>query len=206
MKIKDLILSLTIIVLFIFLLIQRCNNGKYVPQKPDTTYIRDTVQVTVKGATIFKPIPYKVEVPHDSIIYVIDTPKTLLEFRDAYFKAQYQLLSKNYYNDSIFINDTTGLNGWVNIKDTTYKNKLQGRTVRHSLNFPKIKETITITKYPKKKTLWFIGGSVLTNYPVSNIGIEINGGFLNKKNQYYEIGAQSWNNELIYKLGTKIKL
>lgn len=197
-------LIVTILILVFVIFIQRCNNGKYIQPKPDTTYIRDTTIIEVKGATVFKPIPYRVEVPITDTFYLEDTSKQ--GYKEAYFKSQYQLFTKNYYNDTLFISDTSGLNGFIAFRDTVYKNKLIGKSTYHKLDFPKIKETITITKYPKKKTMWFVGGSVLTNYPINKIGIELNAGFLNKKSQYYEIGAQNWNNEYIYKLGTKIKL
>lgn len=199
-------LIITIILLALVIFIQRCNTGKYAPQKPDTISIKDTQYILSKKDTVYIPKPYKVEIPHDTIIYVSDTPKTLLDYRDAYFKLATQVLTSNYYSDSLQVKDSLGLYGMIYSKDTVYKNKLKGKSLSYNIIYPKIKETITITQYPKKKTMWFVGGSVLTDYLVNKIGVEFNTGFLNKKNQLYEIGIQNCNNEFIYKLGTKIKL
>lgn len=201
-SISTLIIVILLLILVIF--IQQCNNKVYEKPKIDTIIKKDTIYLKIQGKTVYVPKPYEVLIPKDSLIYLPDTTKE--SYKEAYFKLATQFLTKNYYNDTIQIKDSLGLLGYLNIQDTIYKNKLWNRTIQHSFEFPKIVETITITKPEKKKTLWFIGGDVLVNYPISNIGVEINGGFLNKKNQYYGIGIQSWNNELIYKLGTKIKL
>lgn len=199
---STLIIVILILVLVIF--IQQCNNKVYEKPKIDTIIKKDTFYLKTQGKTVYVPKPYEVLVPKDSLIYLPDTTKE--SYKEAYFKLAFVHYSKNVYKDTLKIDDSTGLKGYVSILDSVYNNKLLNRNVNYSLTFPKIIQTITITKPEKKKTLWFIGGDVLANYPISNIGVEINGGFLNKKNQYYEIGVQSWNNELIYKLGTKIKL
>jgi len=197
-------LGVVIIFLVAVIFIQRCNNGKYVVPKPDTIRAIDTFYITSKAEIKYVPKPYKVEVPITDTFYLEDTSKQ--GYKEAYFKCQYQLLTKSYYNDTLFINDSTGLTGFINVRDTVFKNRLGNRTIDRKITFPKIVETITITTQEPRKTLWFIGGDVLFNYSVNNIGVEINAGFLNKKHQYYQIGAQSWNNQIIYKLGTKIKL
>ncbi len=197
-------LIITILILVFVIFIQKCNNGKYVPTKPDTVRITDTFYTELQQKIKYVPKPYKVEVIKDSFIYLKDT--TPQGYKEAYFKIAQQYLTKNYYNDTFGVYKDSGLIGTIHVTDTVFKNKLTGRTVGYNISFPTIKETTTITKTLPKKTMWFVGGSVLTNYPINKIGIELNAGFLNKKNQYYEIGAQNWNNEYIYKLGTKIKL
>ena len=197
-------LIITILILVFVIFIQKCNNGKYVPTKPDTVRITDTFYTELQQKIKYVPKPYKVEVIKDSFIYLKDT--TPQGYKEAYFKIAQQYLTKNYYNDTFGVYKDSGSIGTINVTDTVFKNKIMGRTVGYNISFPTIKETTIITKTLPKKTMWFVGGSVLTNYPINKIGIELNAGFLNKKNQYYEIGAQNWNNEYIYKLGTKIKL
>lgn len=199
--------SLIIIILFLIIVIfiQRCNNGKYISPKPDTVTVETIKYIPLKKDTSYIPVPYKVLIPKDSFITKLDTPKTLLEFRDAYFKLLSEKNTKKYYADTLNINDS-GLVGYIYSNDTLQKNSITGKGLGYKLTYPRIKETKYITTSTPKKTLWFMGGAVLVDYPFKHIGIEINGGFLNKKSQFYEVGAQSWNNELIYKLGTKIKL
>lgn len=205
MKLTSKTLIIIILLFTVIIFLQKCKNGKPTINNTDTFIKHDTIKIELKGSIKYIPKPYKIEIPHDSLIYVPDTPKNLLEFRDAYFKLLKNNLKKSYYNDTISINDN-GLTGYIYSNDTVQKNSILGKNIGYKLTYPKIKEVVTITKEKPKKTMWFIGGSVLTNKPLDKLSGEINFGFLNKKNQFYEIGAQSWNNEAIYKIGIKLKL
>lgn len=202
--IKDKLISTlitVILILIVALFIERCNNGKQVSQKPDTVRIVKIDTIVLEGKIVKKPIPYKVEITDTFYIDTTDVnfTKNCLETTKSHF-------SKVYYSDSIQVSDSLGMTGVVNTYDTLSQNRIIGRGISYKITYPKIRETITITKPEPKKTMFFIGGAALVNYPFRNIGVEANIGVLNKKNQFYEIGAQSWNNELVYKIGTKIKL
>jgi hypothetical protein len=201
---KTIILSVLALLFFIMYLFTKCNNGKYVQQKSDTVKTIDTFYITSEAVVKYVPKPYKVEVPTIDTFYLEDTSKQ--GYKDAYFKCQYQLLTKSYYNDTLFINDSTGLTGFINVQDTVYKNRLGNRTITRNITFPKIVETITITEQEKRKILWFVGGGILGNEIKYVNGVDLNLGFLNKKHQFYEVGYQRWGNDNIYRIGTKIKL
>lgn len=194
-------LYILIAIMSIIIFLQRCNNGKVVHKPNDTTYVHDTTLIKIKGETVFKPKPYKVEVPTTDTFYLPDTSKQ--GYKDAYFKTMYELLTKNYYKDSINVEDSLGLKGTIIFEDTVYKNKLFGKSVKYDITYPKIKETITITKYPDLKNQLYFGTSLLGNSNQFIGGAKIDLSLKNKKEQIYEIGAQYWGGELIYSVGTK---
>ncbi len=196
-------LYILIAIMAIIIFLQRCNNGDVIRKPNDTTYIHDTIKVELKGDVVIKQIPYRVEVPilHDTLIYLPDTSKD--GYKNAYLKAMLELDSKNYYEDSIEVSDTNGLKGFITFYDTVYRNKLLNKGIKYDITYPKIKKTVTITKYDKPKNQVYVGTSVLGNTSKFIGGVKIDLSLKNRKDQIYEIGAQYWNNEVIYSVGTK---
>jgi hypothetical protein len=153
--IKNNVINLIIAVLLLIIFLDRCNK----PVQPEAPKIvRDTTWVVKESFTTTRPQVVKTIEVHDSIImkeYVPDTNYAKLVVQ--YQEVVNQLLAQNILKDSVRI-DT---NGYVKIIDTVQKNLIVGRSIKTSITYPVIKETITL---PAKKTnQLYVGGAILGN-------------------------------------------
>jgi hypothetical protein len=203
---KENIKSIIIILLFIIILLMKCGgNGGNKPTPPiDTIIIKhDTIKVTKDSLIKSKPKFIK----GDSIPYAMwDTmylPDTNYEkLRQQYVNNTRELLSKNYYVDSVAYD----LNNYVKIWDTIQLNKLQNRSVRFNLTDLIIHDSVIITRTIKPVNQVYFGLGILGNKAELVNGIEASLMLKTKKDNIYEIKTQHINNQLIYGIGTKWKI
>lgn len=134
-----------------------CNNGFGFFDKPksDTVIVRDTVW-NEHDSTIIKQMTVK-EVIHDPVVIQQFMPDTNYER----LKIQFEMLVKEHAAKNVYA-DTLKLDtlGYIAVADTTQFNKLLKRTYDYKYKIPTITETITITKYPKKRNQVYIGGGI----------------------------------------------
>jgi hypothetical protein len=178
-------ISLTEIVIFILLIIillQRCGGGKQVAVTDGIKIVKDTVWIHTDSTInskpqIIKTEPYAVPVDRWNTEYLPDSNYSRL--LNQYKLLVRELLAKNIQSDSIKIDSI----GHVYITDTVSKNTIIGRSTHYSLKYPVITTTITIPE--KKKTQWYIGGSVQGQQ--GQIINQLSTGILikNKKDQIY---------------------
>jgi len=203
---KENIKSIIIIVLFIIILLMKCggNGGnKQTPPIDSIIIIHDTTKVTKDSLIKSKPKFIK----GDSIPYAMwDTmylPDTNYEkLRQQYVNNTRELLSKNYYVDSVAYD----LNNYVKIWDTIQLNKLQNRSVRFNLTDLIIHDSVIITRTIKPVNQVYFGLGILGNKAELVNGIEASLMLKTKKDNIYEIKTQHINNQLIYGIGTKWKI
>jgi len=203
---KENIKSIIIIILFIIILLMKCGgNGGNKPVPPiDTVIIKhDTIQVTKDSLIKSKPKFIK----GDSIPYTMwDTmylPDTNYEkLRQQYVNNTRELLSKNYYVDSVAYDS----NNYVKIWDTIQLNKLHNRSVRFNLTDLIIHDSIVITRTIKPVNQVYFGLGILGNKTELVKGIEASLMLKTKKDNIYEIKTQHINNQVIYGIGTKWKI
>ena len=203
---KENIKSIIIIILFIIILLMKCGgNGGNKPVPPiDTVIIKhDTIQVTKDSLIKSKPKFIK----GDSIPYAMwDTiflPDTNYEkLRQQYLNNTRELLSKNYYVDSIAYDS----NNYVKIWDTIQLNKLHNRSVQFNLMDLIIHDSVIITRTIKPVNQVYFGLGILGNKVELVKGIEASLMLKTKKDNIYEIKTQHINNQLIYGIGTKWKI
>ena len=203
---KENIKSIIIIVLFIIILLMKCggNSGnKQTPPIDTIIIIHDTTKVTKDSLIKSKPKFIK----GDSIPYAMwDTmylPDTNYEkLRQQYVNNTRELLSKNYYFDSVAYD----LNNYVKIWDTIQLNKLQNRSVRFNLTDLIIHDSVIITRTIKPVNQVYFGLGILGNKAELVNGIEASLMLKTKKDNIYEIKTQHINNQLIYGIGTKWKI
>jgi len=203
---KENIKSIIIIILFIIILLMKCGgNGGNKPVPPiDTVIIKhDTIQVTKDSLIKSKPKFIK----GDSIPYAMwDTiflPDTNYEkLRQQYLNNTRELLSKNYYVDSIAYDS----NNYVKIWDTIQLNKLHNRSVQFNLMDLIIHDSVIITRTIKPVNQVYFGLGILGNKVELVKGIEASLMLKTKKDNIYEIKTQHINNQVIYGIGTKWKI
>jgi hypothetical protein len=180
-------------------------NGGNKPVPPiDTVIIKhDTIQVTKDSLIKSKPKFIK----GDSIPYAMwDTiflPDTNYEkLRQQYLNNTRELLSKNYYVDSIAYDS----NNYVKIWDTIQLNKLHNRSVQFNLMDLIIHDSVIITRTIKPVNQVYFGLGILGNKVELVKGIEASLMLKTKKDNIYEIKTQHINNQVIYGIGTKWKI
>ena len=161
--VKQNILNLTVVVLLLIVILQKCTQPT--PVEPPKV-VRDTIWVVKDSLITSKPqVTKTIQIlSSDTIInnYLPDTNYQKLVIQ--YQEVVNQLLAKNIHQDSIRI-DT---NGYVKIVDTVQKNMIVGRSTRVNIKYPVIKETVTIPQ--KKVTQLYVGGVFQTNFKNQQIG------------------------------------
>lgn len=179
--IKNNFLSLIILLLLGMMFLQRCDGGKNTPlESPKIT--RDTIWIK-KDSTIYskpqliKTIP--VNVNHD-FVYTQYLPDTNYgKLIEQYNQLLDRYLEKKIYKDSARV-DT---NGYVITTDTVSQNQIFGRNYRFHLEYPIIKETITLPA--KRVNQIYIGGQIAGNPSQLVRDISVGMLFKNKKDQIF---------------------
>jgi hypothetical protein len=196
-------LQLIILVVVAVLLIDRCG-GKTEKLEPSITVKRDTVWSMHDSTVFVKPTIIRSEATPqdqwDTLYRPSANNDTLLK---QYISAVNELLTKNYYPDSLKIDSI----GYVYVNDTINKNKITGRSYRYNLKHPTITNTVTIREPYKPKSQLYIGGQ-LSGSP-ENLVQQINAGLLlkNKRDQIYGITAgMDMNGHVIYGLQSYWKI
>lgn len=201
-KLNDLTKNLTniiIIFLLVILAFKACRNSHPATQ---ISIHRDTTWI-IKDCTIYsRPQPIKVIPATQSKEYYTKQylPDTnYLKLLSQYREVVNKLLSTNIVRDSSKIDSI----GSVFIEDTVYGNAIIGRSIRSSLQYPIVKEYLTVQE--KKRNQLYAGFSVFMG---SNTAIS--GGFLFKNKKDNAIGLSVGLNNIGVFYGasyyTKIKL
>lgn len=198
--IKKNYLHLIIGVLLLVIFLQRCNTDKPITPVPPVVKI-DTVWVKHDSVIYSKPKVITVIKGVPEIQYVPDPSydKLVLQYKDLVNLCT----AKNVYSDTLKIDFI----GYVNVKDTISKNRIQGRSYNYNLKYPVVTKTITLQAPPKTQV--YIGGGLQGNQ--YNIVNQFSAGLLlkTKKDQIYGLYTGIDNNGRIqYGLQTywKIKL
>ena len=154
--IKSNFLQLAMLLLFGVLLLNRCGS-KLDEAKPTVTITRDSVWIIHDSTIHSKPVLIRSEslpVTKWDTVYKADTSyEGLLK---QYNIAVNLLLASNYYRDSLRIDSI----GYVYLNDTVNKNMLTGRSLKYSLKYPFVKETVTIHDPYKPQRQLYIGGGL----------------------------------------------
>jgi hypothetical protein len=178
MFIKKNYLYLIVCVLFLVIFLQRCENNKPIIPIPPRVKI-DTVWVTRDSIVYSKPKIITIIKGVPEIQYVPDTSYTKLVIQ---YKSLVDLCTaKNVYSDTLKIDSI----GYVNVKDTVSKNRIQGRSYNYNLKYPIITKTITVQAPPKTQV--YIGGGLQGN--PYNIVNQFSAGLLlkTKKDKIYGV-------------------
>lgn len=193
-------LYLIIGVLLLVIFLQRCDTDKPVTSIPPVVKI-DTVWVKHDSVIYSKPKIITVVKGVPEIQYVPDTSYSKLVIQ---YKSLVDLCTaKNVYSDTLKIDSI----GYVNVKDTISKNRIQGRSYNYNLKYPVVTKTITL-QAPLKTQVYMGGGLQGNQYNIVN---QFSAGLLlkTKKDQIYGLYTGINNNGRIqYGLQTywKIKL
>lgn len=178
--IQQNLLSLIVIVVLIIIGLRTCKDNSFFggnnkPQKPDTVYSVRTEYVQQPPVVIPQYIP--IQSGSQQPIYIPSQYKpdtTINGIIRQYNDILLKYLSKNNYNDSIVLKDSSGKRvGVVNIQDQISENKLVSRKPAYSLTFPTIYNTTTITQYPAPKRQVYLGGVIEGSelHPLSAAGL-----------------------------------
>jgi len=199
--IKKIFLPVLVILLFVIILLQRCNNnpGKIIPG-PDTTIVYDTIVVhdTVRG----------------KIVYIHSKPDVLWKTDTAYrpdtnyngLLKQYTKLGDDYFSLRTFKTEfSVDPYGTVTVTDEIKTNELINTTMISNLKIPE--KTITITKYSEPKRQLYAGVELFGNPTSLLTGAQANMLYKDKKDRIFGAGV-GWNGEIQYSVSSywKIKL
>lgn len=173
--IKKNYIYLIIGVLISVILLQRCGGEKPIVDPPrvkiDTVWIKhdSIIYSKPKVITVIKGVPEIQYVPDPSYAKLVIQYKQLVDLCTA----------KNIYSDTLKIDSI----GYVNVKDTISKNRIQGRSYNYNVKYPVITKTITL-QAPAKTQVYVGGGLQGDTYSIIN---EFSTGLLlkTKRDQIY---------------------
>lgn len=160
--------------------------------KPQTVKI-DTIWIKGDDSIVYRPKPYKVYLPSDTVYIDVDTLAILKDY-----------FSKVVYQDTIKL-DTIG---YLLVRDTISQNRIQNRKVIENYQIPIVTKTVTNNVIIPAKTQLYIGFEVAGNKknPINYFGPNLT--LKTKKDQLYSLGTGLSTEGINYKIGTswKIKL
>ena len=212
--IKRNILQLIIILGFVVFGLITCNKGNwpfgtYTP-KNDTVFSTKTEYVTQPPQIIPQYIPIQsssqapIILPPQYTQLPADTAalgKMIRDLAEKYF-------TQNIYRDSIVLKDTSGHKvGLVSLEDMVSENQIKWRKPSYQLSFPVTTNTITITKYPKQKAKFYIGGNIAGSREniLNQAGIGLI--YSSKKDALWQLKANyNFQGGISYELGRYWKL
>lgn len=183
--IKKNFVNLIVLLLVLFLFIERCSQKPIQPQEP--VIIRDTVYVEKTGSINTTPhltgsIPIPMEKITKEISYLPDTNYNKL--LKQYNKLLSLYFTKNVQKDTLKIDSI----GSVYVTDTVSQNMVSARLYQYDLDYPVITKTVTLPCTPRNQI--YIGGGIGGGNTVGLIN-NINAGFLlkNKRDQIFGVYA-----------------
>lgn len=138
--------------------------------KRDTEYVPKIVKEYIP-----KPIYLETEI-HDTI--ELDSP-----FRDSIIHAY----AMDYLKGRLYQDTVRTEYGYLAIKDSLARNKIQSRKVSSNFNFPTVKEIITLRE--EKRTTLYLGGGLIGNQVTPIFGAQATAGLLFKNGKYYGTGV-----------------
>lgn len=213
--IQQNLLSLIVIAILIILTLRGCKDGSFFggnnkPQKPDTIHTSHTEYVQQPPVIIPQYIPTQTGSQQPIYIpsqYKPDTSVNgiLRQYNDLLLKY----LSRNNYNDSIVLKDTSGNRvGVVSIQDQISENKLVSRKPSYNLNFPVTTNTTVITKYAPQKWQIYLGAKIEGSkiQPLSAAGLGML--YKSKKDAIWGVDGKYdfYQNGMTYSLSRYFKL
>ena len=211
--IKNNLLSLIILSLFVFIMI----NGKgyfgfstKVDQKPDTVRSVSVQYIPQPQVQVpqYQPIIIESKQP---VAYpqTYEPSKKYEELLDQYRKILEEFMRSNVYKDSIGLHDSSGNKvGTVFFNDVVTQNKITQRSPAYKLQLPHTTITQTITKYQPQKRQFYIGGEIMGSQSSIFNGISAGLLYKNRKDKISGIEIGLANNQPFIGLKSywKIKL
>lgn len=164
-------------------------NGKpyeVIKHTVDTLYVPTIQTVYKEGKTIYKEVPYYVELPGR-----IDTVEVI---RDYY--------SKVVYKDTLMLKDSLG---YISLTDTIFRNNILGRVWDSHINKITIKDKLIVKELPKNQ--FYLGGQLGLNDKTGFTSIGPSVLMKTKKDKLFSVGVGLGLNKTIqYQGGIYIKL
>jgi hypothetical protein len=190
---------LVAVVLFVIIVIQRCQGPKV-----ETKIERDTVVIT---KVIDKPVPGKpIYIRGDKDTIWVTLERYIPDITYHGLLKQYKEIGDKFFTKNVFSTtypiDTIGE---IVVWDTIQENRLKGSLLIPNLRLHSLIITNTITNPPKRQV--YIGGGIVFSPNPFVPGIQLQGLYKDRKDRIFGIGA-GYNGEMFYSASIywKIKL
>lgn len=184
---NDVVYLLTITLLILVLLIQKCGGDSYVPPAPKIDTVVKYVQVhdTVKGKT--KYIKGDVDTSWITLIeYVPDTNYPIL-------LRQYKALGDRHFKTNVYKTRFPIKYGSAQVTDSIFGNELVSSHIELDVVFPE--KTVTVTKYTPAKRQLYLGLGAYGNARTVIDGVYVGALYKDRKDRVF--GANiGYNNGL----------
>jgi len=185
----------TAIVLTVFFFLRSCGNGifggLFGGGKADTiSQKRDTVWVTEKSDTVYKPVPDTITNTIYKPLYKTDT----LEITEVLPTDTAAILSRYY--QKVFYSDTQNHKyGKILIEDTVTQNRISSRHIQTDFKIPEVTNTITLNQ---KTNVVYLGAGILSSMDELLFAVGGDVSLKTKSGQMYSVGAYTTIDGKVY--------